>query len=159
MTFDLLVTGRDDGHRDAEHINRTCANFIPFRMKLSGFDNAVTYMQNTQSQYWKSTEISYVSLDAIYSHLSLSREKWVPGHYIYISHLLRKEAVSDASSSWVVLGRSQVTLTQTYGVVFETSLTPKGYRLKLFYDIRVFIKPEALFELRKIVLEINKLLE
>lgn len=49
-----------------------------------------------------------------------------------------------------MMAGSDVSLTQPYGIVFETSLTHKGYRFKLYFDSRVFSPSDAQKELDKI---------
>ena len=150
ISYDLLSTGRDvDGHAEAECINGTCANFIPFRMETSNYGSVKEYVQMTRSLFWKATEASYVGLDQIYSYLEVSRQK-MGSHALYLFQPFLPSLQKPSAQSWIMMAGSDVSLTQPYGIVFETSLTHKGYRFKLYFDSRVFSPSDAQKELDKI---------
>lgn len=157
VSFDLLATGRDvEGHADAENINGTCANFMPFRIHLDERSSTSEYLRTTQSLYWKATEASIVGLDDIYRHLGWSRDA-MGSRALFLHQHFAPSSAPPSPCCWVRMAGSKVSMRQPYGVVFETSLTLRGYRLKLFFDRRVFSEADALEELGRITTLIMQL--
>jgi hypothetical protein len=73
--FDLLVAGRDvNCLEDADMINGTCANFLPFESCFSSRDTIGNYIAaTTQSLFWKTGENAVVGLDDIFADVGLNR--------------------------------------------------------------------------------------
>ena len=71
---DNLITGRNADIDNPQLLNGTCANFLPFRTRLQGWDESIEkLLQRTQELFWTTTEQGTVGLADIYKALGKSR--------------------------------------------------------------------------------------
>jgi len=76
VLLDNLVTGRTADIENAQLINGTCANFLPFRTRMEEHDTLARLLKDTQNNFWKTTEHGTVGLNDIYAHLGKDRQNY-----------------------------------------------------------------------------------
>lgn len=85
---DNLITGRNADVDNPQLLNGTCANFLPFRMRLQDLDESVEQLlQRTQEMFWVTTEHGTVGLGDIYKALGKNRH-FYSAKMLYILPLL-----------------------------------------------------------------------
>ena len=75
VVVDNLVTGRNADVSDPQKVNGTCANFLPFRSKLSSAQPVSEFLKDTQAMFWDTTEHATVGLNEIYASLGKDRQE------------------------------------------------------------------------------------
>ncbi|KAI0920315.1 Nonribosomal Peptide Synthase (NRPS) [Taiwanofungus camphoratus] len=143
VVFDLLVTGRNvNGLEDADRINGTCANFLPFRSRLAVDQRIGDYLKATQSLFWRTNENAVVGLDDIFAHLHVDRRARA-SRVLFLYQPFEPAKGPVNHHRWLVMAMSQVRLYQPYAIVVEVSKTLEGHSVKFFYDETAFTAQEA----------------
>jgi amino acid adenylation domain-containing protein len=159
VQLDYLYTGRNVALPDPQSINGPCANFLPLRFQLDGKATVQDYLDAVADEFWAATENGNVGLEDIYRAADGTRDQLRNGA-LYLFQPFNpppaKIAGAAEKQSWVVMGKSQVTQPQPYGLVFEVAKTGTTvHRLKIGYDARIFDKDGAL----KVAQEVHDILE
>jgi aryl carrier-like protein len=143
IMFDLLVAGRNvNGLEDAEMINGTCANFLPFRSRFSAGDTIGNYMAATQALFWKAGENAVIGLDDIFTHLALDRRSRT-SRVLFLYQPFEPAKPPVNHNRWLVMAMSQVWLYQPYALVVEVFKTHDGHAVKVFYDGKLLTELQA----------------
>ncbi|KAF8501936.1 hypothetical protein JB92DRAFT_851690 [Gautieria morchelliformis] len=137
VSYDNLVTGRNVELEDAQMINGTCANFIPFRSSLQPHTTVQSLLKDTQSLFWKTTENGTVGLDDIYRALSVDRQT-NGNKCLFLFQPFEPASGPIDHMRWIVMALSKVTMPINYALMLEVLKTSTGYTLRLKYDSRVY---------------------
>ncbi|KAI0314323.1 putative nonribosomal peptide synthase [Amylostereum chailletii] len=144
ILFDLLVAGRNvNGLEDADRINGTCANFLPFRSRFEGVDALGEYMKATQSLFWKTGENAVVGLDEIYGALGVERGPRTSRALFLYQPFEPAKGGPVNHNRWLVMALSQVRMFQPYAIVTEVFKTRDGHMLRVYYDAEAISEQEA----------------
>ncbi|KAM3424660.1 hypothetical protein BST61_g6648 [Cercospora zeina] len=141
VLIDNLITGRNADIANPQTINGTCANFLPFRSKLSASITVAKFLKTTQSDFWDTTEHGNVNLDDIYQKVCHWDRKSRGGMAKMLYCYQPFDPVPAGSAvnhmRWIVMAQSQVFMTFNYALYVEVQKTAAGgHRLKLEWDSR-----------------------
>lgn len=135
VAFDYLYTGRNVDLPNPQSINGTCANFLPLRSCISKSDAIGDYLSRTSSAFWKATENGVIPMSEIYHLNGLPREENTnKALFLFQPFDPPAQNKADEDMRWVVMAKSEVTMPQPYGLVFEIVKLVKGWKLKIGYD-------------------------
>ncbi|KAF2216891.1 hypothetical protein CERZMDRAFT_32461 [Cercospora zeae-maydis SCOH1-5] len=141
VLVDNLITGRNADITDPQTVNGTCANFLPFRSKLSASTTVANFLKTTQSDFWDTTEHGSVNLDDIYQGV-FDWDRKSKGGMAKMLYCYQPFDPAPAGSAvnhmrWIVMAQSQVFMTFNYALYVEVQKTAAGgHRLKLEWDSR-----------------------
>ncbi|KAI5805838.1 hypothetical protein EDC01DRAFT_626649 [Geopyxis carbonaria] len=143
-TNSVLVPGRNIGMEDADMINGTVANFLPFRSKADR--NTVTVQQilkETQNLFWKTNENGVIGMQDIFAKLNWTREK-NSSRYLFLFQPFEPTVGPVEHMRWLVMALSHtIKMPVDYAIMLEVFKTPVGYNVRIKYDNRVYSKIEA----------------
>ncbi|CAK1358027.1 unnamed protein product [Cercospora beticola] len=141
ILVDNLITGRNADVANPQTVNGTCANFLPFRSRLSVSTTVAQFLKTTQSDFWDTTEHGNVNLDDIYQG-TLGWDRANKGGMAKMLYCYQPFDPAPAGSDvnhmrWIVMAQSQVYMTFNYALYVEVQKTAAGgHRIKLEWDSR-----------------------
>ncbi|KAI1075121.1 hypothetical protein F5B20DRAFT_595274 [Whalleya microplaca] len=151
VVYDYLLTGRNVDLDEPQHINGTCANFLPFRSRFSDSGTTVAaLLRDTQSLFWQTTENGMVGLGDIYGAGAQKgtedRGGAARAKTLFLFQPFEPAAGGEQDNNnmrWIVMAMSKVTMYVNYAIMFEVFKDARGHRLKMGYDERTFGGDEA----------------
>jgi hypothetical protein len=137
VLVDNLLTGRNADVENPQLINGTCANFLPFRVKLAKDISTGQFLKDVQSQFWDTTEHGIVGLEDIYRAMNKDRQV----HSAKLLYCFQPFEPAPATATpdqmrWIVMAQSKVFMSINYAVMLEVQRTISGHRYKLQWDER-----------------------
>lgn len=141
VLVDNLITGRNADIANPQTVNGTCANFLPFRSKISASTSIAQFLKTTQSDFWDTTEHGNVNLDDIYQD-TLGWDRKNKGGMAKMLYCYQPFDPAPTGSDvnhmrWIVMAQSQVYMTFNYTLYVEVQKTAAGgHRIKLEWDSR-----------------------
>lgn len=137
VNYDNLLTGRNIDMEDAQIINGNCANFLPFRIKISPKITVRELLTSTQNLFWKTTEHGDVNTTRIYDACGETRDT-AANRALFLFQPFDPVVGSVKHMRWMVMAGSSVQMTVDYALHLEVSKTASGYKLKFQYDPNVY---------------------
>lgn len=147
VVFDNLLTGRNLPLDDPQAINGNCANFLPFRSHFPRDTRLSSLLQNTQTQFWETTNNGLVGLADIYKALNASRAERAAKTMFCFQPFDPPPRVdqSDAAQHmrWIVMAMSRNRMCFNYAFMCEVFKAPDGYKVKFQFDSRALSEEKA----------------
>ncbi|KFY02325.1 hypothetical protein O988_02217 [Pseudogymnoascus sp. VKM F-3808] len=144
VLVDNLLTGRNADVESPQTLNGACANFLPFRSKLSSKESIAKFLKDTQAQFWDTTEHGAVGLHDVYK--TLNRDRQVHSAKLLYCFQPFEPAPATAKPDpmrWIVMAQSKVFMTINYALMVEVQKTAKGHRFKLQWDSKALNDDQA----------------
>lgn len=144
VLVDNLLTGRNADVENPQTLNGACANFLPFRSKLSSKESIAKFLKDTQAQFWDTTEHGAVGLHDVYK--ALNRDRRVHSAKLLYCFQPFEPAPATAKPDpmrWIVMAQSKVFMTINYALMVEVQKTAKGHRFKLQWDSKALSDDQA----------------
>lgn len=138
-SFDYLLTDRNVDLPEPQSINRTCANFLPFRVAVNCAHPLADFLAETQDFFWGATAQAGLGLQDIYAAAGLDRDL-VGNRVLFLFQPFELDTgPRPIEMRWVVLAESKSHMPQAYALVEEIHKTDDGgYKLDLKYDDSVY---------------------
>ena len=147
VVFDNLLTGRKLPLDDPQAINGNCANFLPFRSHFPRDTRLSSLLQDTQTQFWETTNNGLVGLADIYKALNASRAERAAKTMFCFQPFDPPPQVdqSDAAQHmrWIVMAMSRNRMCFNYAFMCEVFKAPDGYKVKFQFDSRALSEEKA----------------
>lgn len=144
VLVDNLLTGRNADVENPQTLNGTCANFLPFRSKLSSNESIAKFLKDNQAQFWDTTEHGTVGLHDVYK--ALGRDRQVHSAKLLYCFQPFEPAPATAKPDpmrWIVMAQSKVFMTINYALMVEVQKTATGHRFKLQWDSKALSDDQA----------------
>ena len=143
VMYDNLVTGRNVPIDNPHLINGNCANFLPFRHRLSPTLEIKDLLLQTQSRFWETTENGMVSIGDIYAALNEDR-RTRSSKNLFCFQPFEPSPHGQDPMRWIVMKMSKVRMNFNYAVQLEvTKAGPGSYVFHFEYDLDALSKEEA----------------
>ncbi|KAL8759743.1 MAG: hypothetical protein Q9199_000549 [Rusavskia elegans] len=147
VVFDNLLTGRNLPLDDPQAINGNCANFLPFRSKFVPEVRLSSLLQDTQTQFWETTNNGLIGLADIYKELNVARADAAAKTMFCFQPFDPPPQVDEDDIAqhmrWVVMAMSSNRMYFNYAFMCEVFKAPDGYRVKFQYDNRALSQEKA----------------
>ncbi|KAI9716367.1 MAG: NRPS [Candelaria pacifica] len=147
VVFDNLLTGRNLPLDDPQAINGNCANFLPFRSQFPPSTRLSTLLQETQTQFWETTNNGLIGLADIYKELNVARTDAAAKTMFCFQPFDPPPQVDQNDMSqhmrWIVMAMSCNRMYFNYAFMCEVFKAPDGYKVKFQFDSRALSQEKA----------------
>ncbi|KAI9778948.1 MAG: hypothetical protein M1835_004799 [Candelina submexicana] len=147
VVFDNLLTGRNLPLDDPQAINGNCANFLPFRSQFPPDTRLSTLLQDTQTQFWETTNNGLVGLADIYKVLNVARTDAAAKTMFCFQPFDPPSQVDQSDVSqhmrWIVMAMSSNRMYFNYAFMCEVFKALDGYKIKFQFDSRALSQEKA----------------